>query len=406
MDTISNGPPAPLSPRDPRAYANLPPPVTEPPHRPHGCLGAFLGICLALVFAFLLGGISLRLTLLNPSFWKTWLDKSGAYEQTTNVFLPVMFSSFSTNPPVPATGQSLPPSSLDTMPSEAAGIPPEVWKKLDQSLQQAVTPTWLRQQAEGAIDNFFGWVQAGRPLRIVFDLRPLRQPLAEAMQDVLRSQFSELPKCAANEQPWSTDAGLTCQVPGQSFDQLWEQIVAERPENFALANLPEEYVLDEAQWQTIFPTTPAATGWNEILLRNFSDPRVGWRTFMLWLWIAVAVLAGLVGLIILLYRQAVPSMLKVLAIPILVVSALNVASNLVGLGLLSMTTSSLATAGLPGGSTLPGATDQATMRLMEAAQPLQASFVREFSGPVLWLSVPCLALSITLLIVASWLRKN
>lgn len=405
MDTISNGPPRPVPPSPPPVYHPQP---TAPKKKPHGCLGAFLGFCFALAFLLLISLVSLRLTLLNPDFWKLWLSESRVYESATQTLLPTLFSSLtlsSTGQDNTVTEPIYPGTVLPT--DQATLVPSDLPEKLSRIVSDVVTPLWLQRQAEGAIDGFFHWLAIPeRGLRITIDLRPLRQPLETGIKQLLQDQFQALPACAYSTQTATIDTEMNCRPSGMNFDQVWGQIQEENQGSLLGADFPEEYVIDEQQFQAMSAPLQSqlATPLGPSLAQSLINPPEIYQALMLWLWISLAITAGLAALMVWLYRRAVPSMLKILGIPILVISALLLAGNLIILFVGSAGVSSLLSAGQSGGLTEAVASQQ--QALNDLAVPLIKSWLAGVTRPSLWLDGVCLAGSIVMLIMAAVLRKR
>lgn len=403
MDTISNGPPTPVA--SSPAYRPQPP---APKTKPHGCLGAFLGFCFALAFLLLISLVSLRLTLLNPDFWKLWLSESRAYESATQTLLPTLFSSLTLSSPgqeSPATEPIYPGTTPAT--GQPALVPTDLPEKLSKIVSDVVTPSWLQRQAEGAIDGFFRWlIVPEQGLRIVIDLRPLRQPLETGIKQILQDQFQTLPVCSTRASSSAIDTEMTCRPSGVTFDQIWAQFQSENSEGLIGADFPEEYVIDEQQFQAMIEPLQAqqAIPFGQNVIQSLANPPKIYQTVMLVLWISLALVAGLAGLIVLVYRRAVPSMFKILGIPILVISALLLAGNLIMLFVGSAAVPALLSAGQSG--ELPPELVSQQRLLNDFAGPLIKSWLTGVTRPSLWLDSVCLAGSVTMLIMGSWLRKK
>lgn len=406
MDSISNGPPTPVAP-SPASPAYRPPPPA-PKTKPHGCLGAFLGFCFALAFLLLISLVSLRLTLFNPDFWKTWLSESRAYESATQTLLPTLFSSLTLSSPGQESPAIEPIYSGTALPTDQATlVPSDLPEKLSRIVSDVVTPRWLQQQAEGAIDGFFHWLAVpGQGLRITIDLKPLRQPLETGIKQILQDQFQTLPVCTYSAQTATVDTEMNCRPSGTTFDQVWVQIQGENQGSLFGADFPEEYVIDEQQFQAMVEPLQAqqAIPFGQNLIQSLADPPQVYQALMLWLWISLAITAGLAALMIWLYRRAVPSMLKILGIPILVISALLLAGNLIILFVGSAGVSSLLSAGQSSGLTEAVTSQQ--QALNDLAVPLIKSWLAGVTRPALWLDGACLAGSIVMLVMAAVLRRK
>lgn len=146
--------------------------------------------------------VNLQSTLLVADFYKDTLQRSNAYERLGPVLAEIVVSD------------------LEERLAEEFGedAPPLPKEELEGIVAELIEPRWLKGQVEGAVDDFFAWLENNEALpNVSLNLRPIKEQLPGVMPQIITAffakQWEELPLCAAGEIPTFTDFGPSCRPP-------------------------------------------------------------------------------------------------------------------------------------------------------------------------------------------------
>lgn len=174
----------------------------------------FFAVVFSLIFIVLsplaVYAYSLKVTLLNPTFYKSTLARHGVYERALDAASEQLFS---------PEGQPLVPFiSLEELQSVA---------------KKVITPDWLQLQVEMIIDRAFVWFYSDEDIRevqLAIELTDLKRRAAEQFQEIIRQKYDSLSECTLQDlrelEKRFQDGDLSslpCRPPGFSVDQLLEQ---------------------------------------------------------------------------------------------------------------------------------------------------------------------------------------
>ena len=416
--------------------------------KPPGCLVALLGFLFStfLVLAVLL--INLNLTVLNSNFWKDWLQENEAYERVTNTLLPYILSdqflfdgsNSSFFPSDAPEGEGLPMNweevpdveglkleggnsgqayqvegfveGIEAMDEEGlmtngesvsvGQIHPEVLTEVAKIVQEAVTPEWVQEETEEAIDSFFRWVYGQeKQLRIAFDLTPLQGGLMSGIEEVMAEQFNDLPSCPTGQQSPFDSGKLECKPAGFSFDAVTGEWNGEDMEE----SFPTELVIGEEHFAQvrdgIDQSSPGLLG---DIAKLATDPPRLYRAFRIAIAVSVLFAAVCAGLILVLYRRDLAMATKVFGKTLLGPAITLLVVGLLGFLVVPFALSRLGSIEMPGGSSGGGiATDSSLYTgFME---PLFSSLIQILSFRVVMIGAVLLAGAILLLVIAA-LKKE
>lgn len=309
----------------------------------------------------------MKFSILNPSFLKDTLVKVDVYGQLINQGIPALLSSTEKNSEFGLGG---------LMKADDIG----------EIIKSAIPVSFLQEQTEKTIDGFLNFALGKtQKMEIIIPLAEFKKTSSEKFTEKLNAKIQELPKCTQkefqelqNSKEGEEVKSFNCWPAGMEGELFSESLIGSitGSEGF-LTKLPDQYNLGEV----IVKDSQKA----EAIQRFFTIFNKVFQT----LWIALLVI---VALIILINRRYPAGMLKWIAIPILIPSAIILLFSLAG-GIFAK----LLTMGYMG--MLPA-------DFKQVASSLQDAIISRFSYNFILFSGISVAICIVLLIVSSIINRK
>ncbi len=202
---------------------------------------------------------TLETTALDRHEVKTWLNDSGAYKN-----LPSAALAASQNP-------------ADQTQNNTAGITADSVKA---AFNQTLTPTFVQQQSEKAIDNAFDWLEGKQPtLSLNIDATGQKDTFIQNFSTAIKSQLAKLPTCKTADEFQSDNP--TCVPPGTNISDLAQNLATsagsdvdvfqkpitnDTPNNAPASQQAPAIVASLHQWLLLLPIIAAASGALSVML--------------------------------------------------------------------------------------------------------------------------------------------